>query len=163
VQTGREQKADAHLVYAGGDLGRTQLQIYPQRLQHVSRATLTGDGAVAMLGHRLSGACDHESGGGADVESAGAVAAGAASVHQPVRPARAHGHRATSHGAGATDDFADRLTLHPQRGQKGPNLGRCDLALHDLCHGCFRLDLAQVLALHHFSDGLFNCHNITSC
>ena len=76
----REHEADAGFLDAAADLFGLDVDLDPERCQHVGRARARGQRAVAVLGDRDAGAGDDERGAGRHVDRARAVAAGADDV-----------------------------------------------------------------------------------
>lgn len=81
-----------------------------------------------MLGDRYAAGRNHESGGGRDVVSAGAITAGAAGVDGSGRSAYPH-HALAQHG-GAGCDLVDGFAAHPKPHQEGAHLSRGRIARH---------------------------------
>ena len=69
----RKHEPQAKLLEALGDLGWGELQVDPQRLQHVHAAGTGRNAPVAMLSHFRPRRSGHEHGGGCNVEGMRAV------------------------------------------------------------------------------------------
>ena len=125
----REQEAEAGLVEQRPRLGGRQVDRDAERLEHIGRAAARADGGIAVLGHRLAAGGDDEGGGGGDVDQAGAIAAGAATVgEQIIGPLERL--RRREQAARGPDHLVGRLAFHPERDQHAGNLGRLEPAKH---------------------------------
>ena len=78
------QKADADFAQALGGAFRRKLDVDAEGFDHVGRAALRADAAIAMLGDADACSSGHERGRSGDVEGATGVAAGAAGVDQRI-------------------------------------------------------------------------------
>ena len=128
-----KQKADPDFI--DRLLGRLGWQIdpHPQSFQNVGRAALAGSFAVAVFGHRYPSAGSDKSRRSRDIEAAGPVAAGAASVDQgPAQGVNLE--RGGPHGASKTGDLEGSFPPHRQGRQKRSHPHRRKLPLHDLIH-----------------------------
>ena len=123
----RKAKADSQPLEAffhALDAGR---HVDAEHREHVGRAGLAGDGAVAVFGHRYSGGGRHQRGGRADVEGRRAVAPGAASVNYAAARGANRRHVAAHRGRGA-GDFLAGLAFGTQRHQQDADLAGGALA-----------------------------------
>jgi hypothetical protein len=116
------------------DLRRRKHDVGAERFEHVGRARLRRDAAVAVLGYRGAGRGGDEHGGGGNVEGMRAVAAGADDVDEVGVVRRVHLGRQLAHHHRRGRDLADGFLLHAQAGEDGGDHQRRDLALHDLPH-----------------------------
>ncbi|MNT26360.1 hypothetical protein D3C72_1619280 [compost metagenome] len=120
---GGEQEGDAGLIQGAGLLRDGGVEVDAERGQHVRRAGLGADGAVAVLGDLQAGARQDEGGGGRDIIGVLAVAAGAAGVdHLVERMIQRQG--GVAHGGGEGHDLVHRLAADAQGGDGGGDLGR---------------------------------------
>src|SRR5579885_71723 len=79
-----EHKAETDLAHTARDLLRAEIDFRTQRLQHVGTAALAGSRTVAVLGNRGPGGGGENASSSRNVEGAGAVASGAASIHREI-------------------------------------------------------------------------------
>ena len=158
---GGEHEAHADLIDAARDHVRRQIDIDAQALEHVGAAAFARHAAPAVLAHL--GACcgGHEHGAGGDVESVGAVTAGAHDVNQVGFVGHLDLGRKLAHHLGRGRDLADGLFLHPQAGDQRRHHHRRHLAAHDHAHEVqhFVVEDLAVLdgALQGFLRGDFLC------
>ena len=121
------------VVIASG--GRSILDA--QRRQHVRRAGLRGEAAIAVLGDRYAAAGDHEGGGGRYVDAVRIVAAGADDVDRALR--RLHPQHLFAHGRDGARNLGNLFAAHSERHEKGADLAWRCLAGHDDAESVLRL------------------------
>ena len=104
---------------AGGVLGG-EFDGDAEGLQHVGRAGLGGDGAVAVLGDGDAGGGADEGDGGGDVEGVELVATGPADVEDlhGRRGLEGEGDRAAAQFEGEAGDLGGGFTLVRERGEE---------------------------------------------
>ena len=153
VQLRGKQEGDADFIQATAHLLRLQVDGHAQRRQHIGAAAATGDRAVAMLGHRHPGPGDHKRRYRGNIETALAIAAGAAQVHG-VAVACRHRCGLGAHAGGKPGDLIRGLALHAQSRQQRADLRRRRLAFHDGVHGGAGLLLGQIFATQNRLDRL---------
>src|SRR5690606_33715914 len=152
-----EHKAHADLLGAEDHLFGRQVQVDAGRFQQVGTAAFAGNSPVAVLGDGAAGGGDHKGAGGGDVEQVGAIAAGAAGVHQIGR-VDGDWRNQFAHGGGSAGNLVDALALHAQADQEGADLGVRGLTGHDEVHGLGHLLRCQVQVLDNAGNGGFHIH-----
>ena len=114
-----------------------EIDLDAERAEHVGRAGLRRQRAVAVLGDRHAGARDDEGRAGRDVEGAGGIAAGADHVDRVRR--RRHAQHLGAHGGDRAGDLVDGLAAHAQRHQQAAHLRGRRFARHHAVEGGGRL------------------------
>ena len=161
VEHRRVEEADPGLAQAALDHVRPGLDVHAELLEHVRRAAVRADGAVAVLGDRRARAGGDERRRGRDVERVPRIAAGAAGVEHDLG-AGLDAARLRAHDAGAAGDLLRRLALHAQRDDERRDLRRRRLAAHHLVHRLRALFGRQVPPLGQAADRLFNHRRVFS-
>ena len=115
-----------------------------------------------MLGHHHSSSGHHKGRGGGNIKGPRAIAAGSTGINQDaascqINPGINDG-GLVAHHPDRTGNFGHGLTLHPEPGDKGADLGRSCLSTHDLVHHLHHLDLSEVLTGHDTANGLLDIH-----
>ena len=112
---------------------RPRLDRHPEFAQHVRTAGLARYRPVAVLHHRHAGATDDERGGGADVEGAAVVAAGAARVEYGPGDRHEPDHL-FAQNQGRRGDFVGGFALHAKSGEKCRGTGFVHAAGNEIAH-----------------------------
>ena len=123
-----EHEAYAGLRDAGGNLRRGEVDLYPERHQHVGGAGFGRQRAVAVLGDGHARAGDNEGRAGRDVVGARGIAAGADHIDRVGR--RFHAQHLGAHGRDRAGDLLDILAAHPKAHKHGADLRGRRLAGH---------------------------------
>ena len=125
---------------ASATFSGAQVDVHPQRFQHVGAARGGRHRTPAVLGHARATRCCNERSSGGNIEGVRAVAAGAAGVDQMIDACERHLDRQLAHDVGSGGDLGHGLALHAQRDQETGNLhGRvfaADQRTHRSEHGC---------------------------
>ncbi len=161
VEHRRVEESDPGFAQAALDHAGPGLDVHAELPEHVRRAAVRADGAVAVLGHGRARAGGDERGGGGDVERVPRIAAGAAGVEHDLR-AGLDAPRLLAHDPGAAGDLLRRLALHAQRDDERRDLRRRRLAAHHLVHRLRALFGGQVPPLAQPADRLFNHRRVFS-
>jgi len=127
----REAEADSELVEAALDRGRRSIDVHPQRRQHIGRAALARDAAIAVLGDGHARRRGDDGRGRADVEQVAANAPRAARIDQPGAAGADRGH-VLAHGDRRPGDFKGGFPLGVQGRQQDGDLARGNGPRHDL-------------------------------
>jgi len=169
VQRRGEEEADADLPDGVLHRLRSHVQVHAQGFQHVGAAAGGRYGPVAVLGHLHPAGRHHEGDRGGDVEGVGAVPPGAhhvqdrllvdvdvvpVDVEDPLADPDRGG--TVPHDPGRAGDLGHRLTLHPEGGDEGRDLGRGGLAGHDLVHDLDHFGFGEVDPLNYLGDCLLD-------
>ncbi len=120
----REHEAEAELVDRPRDLLGRELELEPERLEHVGAMPESDEtDAVAVFRDARAGGGRDERRRGRDVERLAAVAARAGGIDEIVA-LRAHGDHVCAHRLGGARDLVGRLALQAQRDQEAADLRR---------------------------------------
>ena len=155
VQHRRKQESDAHLVETASHLLRRNLDMHPQRLQHIRGSALRRHRAIPVLGHANSRSGHHERGRSRDVERARAVAPGPAGIQHHFM-LRAHPRGLLPHHLRGSRNLLHRLPLGAQAHQKRRDLRIRGLSPHNLPHHPDRFLPRQVHPCQYFRNRLSN-------
>ena len=158
---GGKHETDADFRHAGRHLRGLEVERNARGFQYVGAAGTRGDRAVAVFGHAPAGGGDHEAGGGGYIEQIGAIATGADDVHHVFAVDR-HRARQTAHHHHGAGDLVQRLPLHAQTHQEGPDLRVSGLAGHDLAHDALHVLEGEVLAVGDSGQGCLDVHHPSS-
>ena len=152
-----KQEGDADFLERPRGIVRAEVDFDAQRGQEVGGARTARHRAVAVFGHPRPGRGGEQRGAGRNVETALAVAAGAASVDQIVE-AMGNVQHSSPHGRGRAGDLRSRFPLHGQGHQQRRLQGIGKLAVHQPAEQRFGRLPAQGTAGQDLFEGFLRCH-----
>jgi len=105
-------------------------------LEDVGAAAQAGEGAIAVFGDADACSGDDESGHGGDIESAAAIASGAAGIEESLAgEGDVDGMGLGAHGSGEAEEFVAGFAFHAEGDEESGDLGGGGLAFEDSGHG----------------------------
>src|SRR5262249_52997896 len=129
-----------------------QVDLDPERFEHVRAADAAGLGAVAVLGNRHTGTRDDQRDGGRHVEEIRPVAAGPARVYEYSR--RRHLQHVGAHGSRRAHELVDGFAFDAQGGEQRADLRGRGTTRHDRVHDGTHGRLVEVLPGDNTRDGV---------
>src|SRR6185437_15293223 len=134
-----EQETETRPIQNLARFERGEVEPRTKRFEHVSRAALRGEGAVAVLDDWKSAGGGDDSGSGRDVDRAREVAAGAAAVgEQAARRGEMPGGR--TQRLCCADQFFRGFAFHPKGDERSGHQGLTERSFDDSGEqrsGCF--------------------------
>ena len=152
VEARREHEADPHLPHALGDAVGPQIDLDPERLEHVRAAAPAGCRAVAVLRDPPTRTGDDERGDRGDVDAVRTIATGPDDVDRAVFDHDAQ--RIRAERARESRDLVGSLAPDVQRREERAELRRGRLTGHHGPHRRLRLGSGQRLARPDEAEGL---------
>ena len=153
-----KHKSNADFIHACFYFFRFHHDIYTKLLQYITGTALAGNGTIAMFCHRNTGCCRHNGRCRRNIERIRAIPSGSNQINIMIGM-RMNMLCFICQHRGQTSDFINRLSFHPQSGQKSSDLSLCSCTGQKKFHDFSCFFPCQILSVCYSLNCLFHIHN----